>query len=63
VDGVKQGQGTYTFGGGDVFEGVYENNQRHGTGMLKKVDGEHREENWKEDKLVSFNVVKEKEAK
>ncbi len=27
----------YTFASGDVFEGVYENNMRHGEGMLKKV--------------------------
>ena len=63
VDGLKQGQGVYTFGNGDTFEGTYENNRRHGPGFLKKIDGEHREENWKEDKLVNFNTVKEKDAK
>ena len=61
VEGVKQGKGTYTFGNGDVFEGTYANNLRHGPGFKKQVDGEHREENWKEDKLVNFNVVKEKD--
>ena len=61
VEGVKQGKGTYIFGNGDTFEGIYENNKRHGAGFLKKTDGEHREENWKEDKLVNFNVVKEKD--
>jgi len=63
VDGLKQGQGIYTFGNGDTFEGTYEDNRRHGPGFLKKIDGEHREENWKEDKLVNFNTVKEKDAK
>merc|ERR1712150_399123 len=61
VEGVKQGKGIYTFGNGDVFEGIYENNLRNGPGFKKQVDGEHREENWKEDKLVNFNVVKEKD--
>merc|ERR1712062_238603 len=63
VDGLKQGLGVYTFCNGDTFEGTYENNRRHGPGFLKKTDGEHREENWKEDKLVNFNTVKEKDAK
>jgi len=61
VDGVKQGKGSYLYASGDVFEGNYENNQRHGPGTLKKTDGEVREENWKEDKLVSYNTIKEKD--
>ena len=63
MDGVKEGQGSYMYGSGDVFEGNYHNNQRHGPGTLKKVDGEIREETWKEDKLVSYNTIKEKDAK
>ncbi len=59
VDGVKQGKGTYTFGSGDVFEGTYDNNERHGEGFLSKKDGEKRQENWKLGKLVSFQVVEE----
>lgn len=62
-NGVKQGKASYTFASGDVFEGNYVNNQRHGPGKLTKVDGEIREENWKEDKLVNFNVVQEAKKK
>lgn len=62
-NGVKQGKGTYTFASGDVFEGNYVANKRHGPGKLSKTDGEIREENWKEDKLVNFNTVKEKDKK
>jgi len=61
--GVKQGKATYTFGSGDSFEGNYVNNQRHGPGKLTKIDGEIREENWKEDKLVNFNTIKEGKKK
>ena len=60
VDGIKQGNGVYTFGSGDVFTGTYENNVRHGEGKLVKVDGEERTENWKEGKLINFNITKEK---
>ena len=60
---MKQGAGVYTFGSGDLFEGNYVNNQRHGPGKLTKVDGEIREENWKEDKLVNFTTIKEKDKK
>ena len=56
VDGLKQGKGTYTFGNGDIFEGTYENNRRHGPGFLKKTDGEHREENWKDDKMCRVMI-------
>jgi len=62
-NGVKQGKATYTFGSGDIFEGNYVNNQRHGPGKLTKVDGEIREENWKEDKLINFNTVQEGKKK
>ena len=55
---MKSGKGKYTFGGsGDVFEGTYENNERHGEGFLAKADGEKRNELWKLGKLVSFTVV------
>ena len=57
VAGIKQGNGVYTFGNGDVFTGVYDNNERHGEGFLDKKDGEKRNENWKLGKLVSFNIV------
>ena len=60
---MKQGKGTYTYASGDVFEGNYVNNQRHGPGKLSKADGEVREEQWKEDKLTSFNTIKEKDKK
>ena len=63
VDGIKQGAGKYTFGSGDVFTGNYENNVRHGEGKLVKVDGEERTENWKEGKLINFNITKEKKGK
>ena len=57
VSGIKQGNGVYTFGNGDVFTGQYDNNERHGEGFLDKKDGEKRNENWKLGKLVSFNIV------
>ena len=63
VEGIKQGSGKYTFGSGDVFTGTYENNVRHGAGKLVKVDGEEREENWKEGKLINFNITKEGKKK
>merc|ERR1712072_1647430 len=63
VDGIKQGAGKYTFGSGDVFTGTYENNVRHGEGKLVKADGEERTENWKEGKLINFNITKEKKGK
>ena len=63
VDGIKQGAGKYTFGSGDVFTGTYENNVRHGEGKLVKADGEERSENWKEGKLINFNITKEKKGK
>lgn len=59
VEGIKQGNGTYTFGSGDVFTGTYENNVRHGDGKLVKMDGEERTENWKEGKLIKFDITKE----
>ena len=62
MNGIKQGRGTYTFGNGDVFDGEYDNNVRHGSGELKKVDGEERSETWKEGKLLSFKINKEKNA-
>merc|ERR1712141_341422 len=61
VNDLKEGQGKYTYGNGDIYKGTYVNNLRNGPGFKKQVDGEHREENWKEDKLVNFNVVKEKD--
>lgn len=63
VEGIKQGSGKYTFGSGDVFTGTYENNVRHGEGKLVKVDGEERTENWKEGKLINFNITKEGKKK
>ena len=45
AEGIKQGNGKYTFGSGDVFTGTYENNVRHGEGKLVKVEGEERSEN------------------
>jgi len=63
VEGIKQGSGKYTFGSGDVFTGTYENNVRHGEGKLVKVDGEERSENWKEGKLINFNITKEGKKK
>ena len=62
VNGIKQGNGTYTFGTGDVFSGEYDNNVRHGAGELIKIDGEERTETWKEGKLLSFKINKEKAA-
>lgn len=59
-NGIKQGNGVYTFGSGDVFTGTYDNNVRHGEGKLVKADGEERTENWKEGKLINFNITKEK---
>jgi hypothetical protein len=61
-NGVKKGRGVYTFGNGDVFDGEYDNNVRHGNGELKKADGEERTETWKEGKLLSFKISKEKAA-
>ena len=46
-NGIKQGNGVYTFGSGDIFTGTYDNNVRHGEGKLVKADGEERTENWK----------------
>ena len=63
ANGIKQGKGQYTFGSGDVFTGTYENNVRHGEGKLVKADGEERTENWKEGKLINFNITKEKKKK
>ncbi len=57
MEGLKKGSGVYTYGSGDVFEGVYDNNERHGDGTLSKKDGEKRQEQWKLGKLVSFQVV------
>lgn len=57
MNGLKQGKGKFTYGNGDVFEGVYDNNERHGDGFLAKKDGEKRQEQWKLGKLVNFTVV------
>ncbi|TRY67326.1 hypothetical protein TCAL_15859, partial [Tigriopus californicus] len=46
IGGIKQVR-NYTYGSGDVFEGVYNDNERHGDGFLSKVDGEKRNEIWK----------------
>ena len=59
-NGLKKGSGTYTFSNGDVFAGEYENNVRHGNGDLRKTDGEERTEAWKDGKLISFKITKEK---
>ena len=31
-EGLKKGKGKFTYGNGDVFEGIYDNNERHGDG-------------------------------
>ena len=58
--GLKQGEGVFTYGNGDVFKGVYDNNVRHGDGFLAKKDGEKRTEVWKLGKLTSFALVEER---
>jgi hypothetical protein len=58
--GVKHGKGQFHYANGDVFTGLYENNNRQGAGELVKEDGEIRTENYKEGKLVNYNVTKQK---
>merc|ERR1711997_1380486 len=58
--GVKHGEGKFMYANGDVFTGMYDNNNRNGQGELVKMDGEVRTENYKEGKLVNFNVTKQK---
>eukprot|EP00088_Acartia_fossae_P007055 TRINITY_DN1327_c0_g1_i1.p1 TRINITY_DN1327_c0_g1~~TRINITY_DN1327_c0_g1_i1.p1 ORF type:complete len:203 (-),score=48.00 TRINITY_DN1327_c0_g1_i1:333-941(-) len=62
IKGLKEGTGKFTYPNGDVFTGPYVNGNRHGKGELVKKDGEIRSENYKEGKLVSFNVIQEKSA-
>jgi len=61
--GVKSGTGSFTYENGDVFTGPYKDNNRQGKGTLVKTDGEIREENYREGKLVNFTVTKEKDGK
>merc|ERR1711936_1469283 len=58
VEGVKDGTGKFSYANGDVFTGPYEGGNRHGQGQLVKADGEERNENYKEGKLVNFTVTK-----
>ena len=44
------------------LKGPYVAGNRHGMGELVKEDGEIRTENYKEGKLVNFNITKEKDA-
>ena len=44
------------------MQGSYADGVRQGAGQLVKADGEERTENYKEGKLVNFNVTKEKSA-
>eukprot|EP00092_Neocalanus_flemingeri_P012921 GFUD01013920.1.p2 GENE.GFUD01013920.1~~GFUD01013920.1.p2 ORF type:complete len:203 (+),score=71.69 GFUD01013920.1:103-711(+) len=60
VGGVKEGTGHFTYASGDVFTGPYVAGNRHGLGELVKEDGEVRNENYKEGKLVNFTITKEK---
>merc|ERR1712203_1086197 len=57
-EGVKDGTGKFSYANGDVFTGPYEGGNRHGQGQLVKADGEERNENYKEGKLVNFTVTK-----
>jgi hypothetical protein len=64
ANGIKQGKGSYIYGeSGDLFKGIYDNNERHSKGFLEKKDGEKRSEIWKLGKLTSFNVVEEAKTK
>merc|ERR1711994_304412 len=58
VEGVKDGTGKFSYANGDVFTGPYVGGNRHGQGQLVKADGEERNENYKEGKLVNFTVTK-----
>merc|ERR1712038_673569 len=58
VEGVKDGAGKFSYANGDVFTGPYVGGNRHGQGQLVKADGEERNENYKEGKLVNFTVTK-----
>merc|ERR1719154_917978 len=60
--GVKEGSGKFTYASGDIFSGPYVAGNRHGMGELVKEDGEVRNENYKEGKLVNFTITKEKNA-
>ena len=42
-------------------QGPYVGGNRHGSGQLVKSDGEERNENYKEGKLVNFTVTKDAE--
>lgn len=41
-----------------LLQGPYVGGNRHGQGQLVKADGEERNENYKEGKLVNFTVTK-----
>merc|ERR1712223_691 len=56
----KHGKGKYTYPNGDIYNGQWKEGVRHGEGKLVKADGEERTENWKEGKLINFNITKEK---
>jgi len=58
--GLKEGTGNFSYASGDVFTGPYVAGNRHGMGELVKEDGEVRNENYKEGKLVNFTITKEK---
>merc|ERR1711894_301578 len=60
-EGIKEGSGKFTYANGDVFTGPYVGGNRHGSGQLVKSDGEERNENYKEGKLVNFTVAKSAE--
>ena len=44
-----------------LTQGPYVGGNRHGSGQLVKSDGEERNENYKEGKLVNFTVTKSAE--
>ena len=42
----KQGRGIYKWGKGNIFEGSFQNDFRHGEGKLMLADGEVIEGTW-----------------
>ena len=53
---VCVGKGRFTYSNGDVYEGDYANDKRHGHGVFTYYDGDKYEGEWKNGKIEGYGV-------
>lgn len=59
VGRIRHGWGKYTYSGGSVYEGTWENGKKHGFGTLSFSDGSFIECNFVDGEIqVTFNAFR-----